>query len=97
MSYRTRQFFWLLFLLIGLTLTLPTFGQYREYYLYGKVLDIQKNPLEGVEISIRDVDTNRSYTANTKKDGEYKFVGLPHGIYKIVFKKEGYAEKEDEW
>jgi tetratricopeptide (TPR) repeat protein len=97
MSCRTGQFFWTLFFLIGLILTLPTFGQYREYYLYGKVLDIQKNPLEGVEISIRDADTNRSYTAKTKKDGEYKFVGLPHGKYKVVFKKEGYAEKEDEW
>jgi tetratricopeptide (TPR) repeat protein len=94
MSYRTRQFFWMIILLI---LTLPTFGQYREYYLYGKVLDTQKNPLEGVEISIRDADTNRSYTTKTKKDGEFKFVGLPHGIYKVVFKKEGYAEKEDEW
>lgn len=97
MSSRTRQFFWTIFLLLGLILTLPTFGQYREYYLYGKVLDTQKNPLEGVEISIRDADTNRSYSAKTKKDGEYKFVGLPHGIYKVVFKKEGYAEREDEW
>jgi tetratricopeptide (TPR) repeat protein len=97
MSRRTCQFFWMLFLLIGLILTLPTFGQYREYYLYGKVLDIQKNPMEGVDISIRDADTNRSYSTKTKKDGEYKFVGLPHGTYKVVFKKEGYAEKEDEW
>ena len=97
MSCRTRQFFWTLFLLIGLILPLPTFGQYREYYLYGKVLDTQKNPLEGVEISIRDAETNRSFSTKTKKDGEYKFVGLPHGKYKVVFKKEGYAEKEDEW
>ncbi len=97
MSFRTCRFFWILFLLIGLILTLPTFGQYREYYLYGKVLDTQKNPLEGVEISIRDADTNRSYNTKTKKDGEYKFVGLPHGKYKVVFKKEGYAEKEDLW
>lgn len=83
--------------MIGLILVLPGSGQYREYYLYGKVLDTQKNALEGVEITLRDVGTNRSYTIKTKKGGEFKFVGLPHGIYKVVFKKEGYATKEDEW
>jgi tetratricopeptide (TPR) repeat protein len=84
-------------LLAGLILAFPGFGQYREYYLYGKVLDTQKNPLEGVEITLRDVATSRSYTIKTKKDGDFKFAGLPHGVYKVTFKKEGYAVKEDEW
>ena len=82
---------------IGLILILPGSGQFREYYVIGKVLDTQKNPLEGVEITARDVLSNRSYTLQTKKDGEFKFVGLPHATYKVVFKKEGYAVKEDEW
>jgi tetratricopeptide (TPR) repeat protein len=98
MEDRTGRLFGLFILLLtGLTLVLPTFGQYREYYLYGKVLDTQKNPLEGVEITLRDVATNRSYTIMTKKGGEFKFAGLPHGTYRVVFKKEGYAEKADEW
>ncbi len=84
-------------LLISLGLAVPGFGQYREYAIYGKVLDPQKRPLESVEIALRDIETSRSYTLKTKKDGEFRFAGLPHGVYKVVFKKEGYATKEDEW
>jgi len=84
-------------LFIGLVLVVPGSSQYREYYVFGKILDTQKNPLEGVEITVRDVLSNRSYTIKTKKDGEFKFAGLPHATYKVVFKKEGYAAKEDEW
>ncbi len=97
MANRSYQFFAAFILMIGMILVLPGSGQYREYYLFGKVLDMQKNPLEGVEITLRDMDTNRSFTLKTKKSGEFKFPGLPHGTYKVVFKKEGYATKEDEW
>ncbi|MGB6866362.1 MAG: tetratricopeptide repeat protein [Candidatus Aminicenantaceae bacterium] len=75
----------------------PVHGQFREYYFYGKVIDPQKEPLADVEILLRDVDTSRSYSVKTNKKGEFKLAGLPHGIYKVTFKKEGYALKEDEW
>ena len=83
--------------LFALFLALPVLGQYREYYIYGKVVDPQKNPVEGVEISLRDIVSSRSYAMKTKNSGEFKFVGLPRGDYKVVFKKDGYALKEDEW
>ncbi len=86
-----------LLLLAGTVLVLPGLGQYREYYLLGKVLDTQKRPIEGVEITLRDEATSRSYTMKTNKDGAYKFAGLPHGVYKVVVKKAGYSVKEDEW
>jgi len=73
------------------------FGQYREYYFYGKVIDTDKKPLADVEIKLRDVDTSRGYNVKTNKDGEFKFAGLPHGVYKVTFQKEGFAVKEDEW
>jgi tetratricopeptide (TPR) repeat protein len=97
MRYRTCQLLGTFILFLALILLLPISGQYREYYFYGKVLDTQKNPLEGVEITLRDVETSRSYAIKTNKKGEFKLVGLPHGVYKAVFKKEGYAVKEDEW
>lgn len=84
-------------LLVGFFLAVPAFGQYREYYITGKVIDPQKNPLADVEITLRDVVSSRGYTMKTKKNGEFKFAGLPRGDYKVVFKKEGYAVKEDEW
>ena len=97
MKNRMALLLGLLVVWAGLVLPLPGSGQYREYYLFGKVLDTQKNPLEGVEITVRDVLSNRSYTEKTKKDGGFKFAGLPHATYKVVFKKEGFAAKEDEW
>ena len=72
-------------------------GQFREYYFHGKVVDTDKKPLDGVEIKLRDVATSRGYTVKTNKEGEFKFAGLPHGVYKVTFQKEGFAFKEDEW
>jgi tetratricopeptide (TPR) repeat protein len=81
----------------GAILAAPLAAQYREYYITGKVIDTQKNPLEGVEITLRDAVSSRSYSMKTKKGGEFKFAGLPRGDYRVVFKKDGYAVKEDEW
>jgi tetratricopeptide (TPR) repeat protein len=85
------------FAVMGFLIALPALGQYREYYAYGKVVDIQKAPLEGVEVTIREIRTDLSFTQKTKKDGLFKFAGLPHGTYAVVYKKEGFAEKKDEW
>jgi tetratricopeptide (TPR) repeat protein len=82
---------------LALLSALPGLSQYREYNISGTVVDSQKSPLAGVQISLRDYATSRSYTLKTKTDGSYKFIGLPHGVYQVVFKKEGFAEKIDEW
>ena len=97
MKHRTAPLLALVILGISWILALPGRAQYREYYFHGKVVDTQKNPIEGADISLRDVATSRSYSVKTNKKGEFKFAGLPHGTYKVVFKKEGYAVKEDEW
>lgn len=73
------------------------YAQYREYYIFGKVLDSDNKPLADVEISLRDSSTSRSYDFKTNKKGKYKFVGLPHGRYKVTVKKEGYKTMDTEW
>jgi tetratricopeptide (TPR) repeat protein len=78
-------------------LTAPARAQYREYYISGKVVDTQKQPVDGAVIELRDVNTSRSYTIETNKKGEFKLVGLPHGVYKVTITKEGFAVKTDEW
>ncbi len=83
--------------LFAFFLALPLLGQYREYHITGIITDTQKKPLEGVEITLRDVVSSRSYSMKTKKNGDFKFVGLPRGDYKVVLKKAGYAVKEDQW
>jgi tetratricopeptide (TPR) repeat protein len=97
MRYRTIRLLGMAILTIGLIQVFPGLAQYREYYLYGKVLDTQKNPVAGVEINLRDVATSRGYSMKTDKKGEFKFAGLPHGAYQVVFIKEGFAQKKDEW
>ena len=97
MTHRTLLRFGLVAGIIGIVLVFPALGQFREYYLYGKILDTAKNPIEGVEISLRDVGTSRGYHMKTDKKGEYRFAGLPHGVYKATFSKGGFAVKQDEW
>lgn len=97
MSQHALRRFLALALLGGLFLVSLGFGQYREYVFFGKVVDRQKNPLPGVDLLLRDIVTSRSYGLKTNKNGDYKFAGLPHGVYKVTFKKDGYATKEDEW
>ncbi|MFZ2054204.1 MAG: tetratricopeptide repeat protein [Candidatus Aminicenantales bacterium] len=97
MRYRIPRSILVLIALFVLAQFHPVHGQYREYYFYGKVLDPQKEPLADVEILLRDVETSRSYSVKTNKNGEFKLAGLPHGIYRVTIEKEGYAPKEDEW
>jgi tetratricopeptide (TPR) repeat protein len=97
MRYPLRQALLALIVLSVLAQAGPAYGQYREYYFFGQVLDIYKNLLPGVDITLRDVATSRSYSVKTNTRGEFKFAGLPHGVYTVVFKKDGYAKKEDEW
>lgn len=73
------------------------YAQYREYYIFGLVTDSHHQPLAGVEISLRDTGTSRSYRFKTNKKGKYKFAGLPHGRYKVTVKKEGYKTMDTEW
>jgi Flp pilus assembly protein TadD len=84
---------------IGLVvLSAPALTQYyREYYIRGRVLDVQKQPISGVEIRLLDVATSRSYNMKTDKDGIFKFAGLPHGVYKATFSKEGYPTTTVDW
>lgn len=82
---------------LALVLSAPALAQYREYYVRGKVVDIGKQPIAGVEIELHDVATSRRFNMKTGKDGTFKFAGLPHGIYKASFAKDGYAPRQDEW
>jgi tetratricopeptide (TPR) repeat protein len=97
MRCRTSRWLGAFVVIFGTLMVFSGFGQYREYYVYGRVVDVQKVPLEGVEVTITDTDTNLSFTQKTKKDGIFKFPGLSHGKYAVVLKKDGFAVKRDEW
>ncbi|MBC7350286.1 MAG: tetratricopeptide repeat protein [Candidatus Aminicenantes bacterium] len=73
------------------------YGQYREYHLFGLVVDTDSNPLSGVDIFLQDINTSRSYRIRTDKNGKYVLSGLPHGRYQVTVKKEGYETRTFEW
>ncbi len=87
----------LCFVLLLLFFVFPGIGQYREYYVYGKIVDTEKRPIADVEVFLRDEATSRSYKAKTDKEGEFKLAGLPHGTYKVTISKESYQTFEDKW
>lgn len=78
-------------------LAAPAAAQYREYYIQGRVLDVQKAPIAGVELRLVDPSTSRSYRTRTDAKGVYKLAGLPHALYKVTFTCDGYTGFEDEW
>lgn len=75
----------------------PSSAQYREYYLYGKIMGTEGDPVAKAEIVLQDVATSRAYRITTDKKGEYKLIGLPHGIYQVTIKKEGFETVTVEW
>jgi tetratricopeptide (TPR) repeat protein len=72
-------------------------AQYREYYVMGKVVDINKNPIKGAEIIIINKEDNSRFKFKTNKKGEYKIAGIMHAVYKVMISKEGYKSQETEW
>ncbi len=95
MRFRQVNVFYLLFF-VSISGSLVS-GQYREYYVVGRVVDTEKKPLPEVDIFLRDEATSRGYKTKTDKKGEFKLAGLPHGTYLVTISKEGYQTFEDRW
>ncbi len=90
-----KFFFFQVILLLWLGL--PLTAQYREYYLFGQIQDMRKQPLAGVEIALFETDSSITFSAETNKEGKFKFPGLPHGNYQATISKPGYESKTVEW
>jgi tetratricopeptide (TPR) repeat protein len=58
---------------------------------------MQKKPLPGVEIALFETDNSLTFSADTNKEGKFKFPGLPHGTYQATISKSGYESKTVEW
>jgi len=87
----------LLVVLLLAPLTVSVLAQYREYHLFGLVVDTEKNPLPGVEIILKDPGTARSYRVKTDKSGKFVLSGLPHARYEVTVKKDGFETRTFEW
>ena len=58
----------------------------------GRVIDESGGVIEGAQVTARGTDTNLSNTAETGRDGRFRFPYLQVGPYKITASKQGFSE-----
>lgn len=75
----------------------PANAAYREYLVFGTIVDNSNNPIPKVLITLKDKGSSRVFTMKTDKKGKFKYAGLPHAIYEVIMEKKGYQTKTDEW
>ena len=73
---------------IALVLSLPAMAQNR--IIKGKVTNDKGEPVVGAQIFIQGQDVKREYTVKSDKKGEYFYMGIPYGQYRVVCRAQGY-------
>ncbi|HEX6975605.1 MAG TPA: carboxypeptidase-like regulatory domain-containing protein, partial [Vicinamibacterales bacterium] len=59
--------------------------------IQGEVVDSSGSVLPGVDVEVRNVDTNFTRSVVTDKDGRFVVLQLPTGRYTVTFKLAGFA------
>jgi tetratricopeptide (TPR) repeat protein len=55
----------------------------------GTVKDQSGNPMAGITVEYRNVETGRKMALKTDNKGEYSSLGVPLGTYRVTFSKDG--------
>jgi hypothetical protein len=94
-SMRRIDVRWWVFAVIAallLPLASPAVAQLQTGDLYGKVADQQGQPLPGVTVTVTGSGSPQVQT--TDKDGQFRFLGLYPGSYKLKAELEGFSTLE---
>lgn len=79
-------------LAISLTLMLllaaSAFAQNR--IIKGRVTNEKGEPVQNAQIFIQGTDVKREYTVKTDRKGEYFYMGIPFGVYRVVVRTQGF-------
>jgi tetratricopeptide (TPR) repeat protein len=67
---------------------LPVMAQNR--IVKGKVTNDKDQPVQGANILIQGTDVKREYSVKTDKKGEYFYMGIPFGEYRVIVRAQGY-------
>jgi tetratricopeptide (TPR) repeat protein len=73
----------------------PAAAQMELAVIVGHVHDEQGQPLEGVTVTLRDLERGREVTLKSDKSGRFYRRGLQAGAYNIVVEKSGYQSIND--
>jgi tetratricopeptide (TPR) repeat protein len=68
---------------------LPAMAQNR--IIRGKVVNEKQEPVVGAQVWIQGTDVKREYQVKTDKKGEFFYMGIPAGMYRVVIRAQGYA------
>jgi len=66
----------------------PVMAQNR--IIKGKVINDKGQPIQGAAITIQGLDVKREYVTKTDKKGEYFYMGIPYGQYRVVVRAKDY-------
>ncbi|HYK89075.1 MAG TPA: tetratricopeptide repeat protein [Acidobacteriota bacterium] len=75
-------------MVFALVFSLPVMAQNR--IIKGKVTNDKGEPIVGAQILIQGMDVKREYPTKTDKKGEYFYMGIPYGQYRVVCRAQGY-------
>jgi len=85
--------FGLILMVVSISLAL---GQ-ADYKIFGKVTDSKNNPIPKVKIILKNKENGREIHLETKDDGTYEHMFIPHAKYTVTFQKEGYKPIVADW
>jgi len=88
---RTVQ--WLMLLVVGIAFTAPAAAQTQitTAVIEGVVVDASGAVVPGVDVEVRNVDTNLTRSLQTDREGRFAALQLPSGRYKVTFTLSGFA------
>jgi hypothetical protein len=79
-------------ILLVSALAIPVEAQTGSMRLEGIVWDPSGNPLRDVQLAAVEVNTGYAYEAVSDRDGYYRFLVLPPGIYTVTAKAKGFKD-----
>lgn len=89
MHISSRKISFIVISLVLLSLAAPAMAQNR--IIQGKVTDDQDQPVVGAQVSIQALDSKvRVYNVKTGKKGDYIYMGIPAGDYRVVVRATGF-------
>jgi len=61
-------------------------------YIWGRVIDVDGNPIVGAQIELQAIKSSRSYTLETDEEGRYQHAGV-YSIdeYRVIVEADGYV------
>ncbi len=61
-------------------------------YIWGRVIDVDGNPIKDATIRFQSLKSNRKYTLSTDDQGEYQHAGVYSiDTYRVIVEKDGYV------